>query len=92
MRNLLYAGLLAALLPLPLRAQEPQSITIEAGRSIVLSGRESWQQVLVSGRHADGLTRDLTRVAQYDAVPAGVIAVDASGLVTPIKDGTATLH
>src|SRR5688572_18661189 len=93
MDNLLRAGLLIGLLlPLPLRAQEPQSILLEAGRKVVLSGPESWQQVLVSGRYADGQTRDLTRSAKYDAIPAGIIAVDASGLVTPLKDGEATLH
>ncbi len=77
---------------LAVNAQETRSLTIESGRTVVLSGRESWQQILVTGRYADAKTRDLTREVRYESMPAGVVVVDANGLVTPIKEGATTLH
>jgi hypothetical protein len=80
-----------AVLPVSLSAQEAQSIAIEGGRPIVMSGRDSWHQMLVNGRHTDGVTRDLTRTVQYETAPAGIVRIDSTGLVTPIKDGKATI-
>jgi hypothetical protein len=70
----------------------PQKIRIDTGRpSITLAGRDAWQQLLVTGETANGQTRDLTRSAMYTVEPAAIVHVDASGLVTPIKEGTATI-
>ena len=72
-----------------------QSLTLETGRttdgSFTLAGRDSWQQLLVTGRYAKGL-RDLTGTVTYETVPPGIVAVDDSGLVTPLKPGQAILR
>ena len=61
------------------------------GKPIVLRSRDARQQVYVTGSYSSGQLRDHTRKVQYTAEPAGVVNVDATGLVTPIKDGDATL-
>src|SRR5207249_11342875 len=61
------------------------------GKGIVLRGRDARQQVYVTGTYSSGQLRDHTRKVQYSAEPAGIINVDAAGLVTPTKDGDATL-
>ena len=35
--------------------------------------------------------RDLTRVVSYDVQPAGVLSIDATGLVVPLADGAVTI-
>lgn len=61
------------------------------GKPIVLRSRDARQQVYVTGSYSSGQLRDHTRKVQYSAEPAGIVNVDATGLVTPIKDGDATL-
>ena len=61
-----------------------------AGDGIALRSADARQQLLVtfeSGGSATDVTRDVT----YTATPAGVLSVDATGLITPLADGTATL-
>jgi hypothetical protein len=91
MRYLLTLAALA-LAALPAAAAAPRSLHIETGRDsgVVLAGRDSWQQLLVTGRH-DGSTHDLTRRASYSVRPAGVVSVAATGLVTPLREGVATI-
>src|SRR5688500_14977609 len=71
------------------------SIAVESGRSkdglVALSGRDAVQQLVVTGTFDSGQTRDLTRKATYEAAPAGIIAVDSTGLVTPIAEGQAAV-
>src|SRR5262245_41334151 len=73
-----------------------QSLAIESGRlkdgSFVLAGRDTWQQLLVTGRYAGGQVRDLTSSVTYDATPDGIVAIDETGLVRPLKDGEATIR
>ncbi|MBI1832311.1 MAG: DUF1549 domain-containing protein [Planctomycetes bacterium] len=68
-----------------------QQIRIDTGRSkdgtFTLAGRDAWQQLLVTG--AD--LRDWTHSATYETQPAGIVHIDATGLVTPLKDGKATI-
>ena len=61
------------------------------GKPIVLRGRDARQQVYVTGNYSSGQLRDHTRKVQYAAEPAGIVNVDSTGLITPIKDGDATL-
>jgi hypothetical protein len=72
-----------------------QKITVETGRFVdggfVLAGRDSAQQLIVTGNYATGQTRDLTRTVKYSITPPGIAAVDETGYVTPIKEGTATV-
>lgn len=87
-------GLLAAK---PLTAQDAttvESLRIDTGRpgalSFTLSGRDTWQQLQVTGV-VNGRERDLTRDVSFDASPPGLIAIDASGLATPQKEGQVTI-
>jgi hypothetical protein len=93
-------ALLAALLAGPAPAAPPdpgtlQSVTVEAagvkGDAITLAGRDSWRQLVVTGRYSTGSLRDLTRDAEYEVSPPDVVAVDGTGLVTPRKEGKATI-
>src|SRR5205814_5464343 len=71
-------------------------IQVETGRSkdglVTISGRDAGQQLVVTGRYTTSQTRDLTRKATYEASPAGIITADATGLITPIAEGEATVH
>ena len=72
-----------------------QSVVIETGRTadgtFVLNGPDAAQQLLVTGTYTSGQTRDLTRQARYTSEPAGIVAIDAAGNVTPLKDGRAEI-
>ncbi|MEX2027751.1 MAG: S-layer protein, partial [Pirellulaceae bacterium] len=71
------------------------SIAVDSGRVkdgiVPLSGRDAVQQLVVTGSFDSGQTRDLTRKSTYEAAPAGIIAVDSTGLVTPIAEGQAAV-
>ena len=68
---------------------------IDTGRpgatSFTLSGRDAWQQLQVTEIAATGPERDRTRVAKFETTPADIVAIDAAGLVTPRKEGKATI-
>jgi len=67
-----------------------QSLTvapqIEGGTKIV--GKDARVQLFVTGDRANGRQVDATRDAQYSSNPEGIVSIDATGLVTPLKDGT----
>jgi hypothetical protein len=64
------------------------SLTVEPA-SIQLTGPESRQQLLVTGKFSDGTERDLTRSAQYLAPAFAQSTKD--GIVTPRADGKGKL-
>ena len=72
-----------------------QSIRIDTGRTsegrFVLTGPDAAQQLLITGTFSSGQVRDLTRTARYASAPAGIVAIDAAGVVTPLKDGEADI-
>lgn len=72
-----------------------QSIAIESGRlkdgSFTISGRDAMQQLVVTGTYSSTQVRDLSRKVQYTSAPEGIVVVDSTGLVTPLKEGTATV-
>jgi hypothetical protein len=72
-----------------------QALSIETGRSVkgtlTLAGRDAIQQLIVTGQYETGHRRDLTRDVAYSAVPADVVRVESTGLVTPLKEGKATI-
>jgi hypothetical protein len=76
--------------PGPLR-----ELRIDSGRSadgsIRLVGRDAWHQLLVTGLYKSGPERDLTRAVRYEATPAGIVRIDATGLVTPQPEGRASI-
>jgi hypothetical protein len=63
-----------------------------AGSAIVLRGGDARQQLCVTGVYSTGQTRDLTRSVHYSADPVGVVDIDATGLVTPLRDGEAHIR
>jgi len=68
---------------------KPASLQIEAtgAPELTLRGKDAHQQLLVSAKLDDGALRDFTSQAAYRAEPAGIVNVDAQGVVTPIADG-----
>jgi hypothetical protein len=71
-----------------------KGLVIETGRGadgFTLAGRDAWQQLVVTGRYSSGQERDLTGSVSYEAAPAGIVAIDTTGLVTPLKEGKATI-
>jgi hypothetical protein len=59
--------------------------------NIVLSGPRARQQVVVTGKYADGTVRDLTLFAALTAEASGVISVEAGGYLLPGKNGSTAL-
>jgi hypothetical protein len=72
-----------------------QTLRIDTGRSvenqISLRGPDARQQLIVTGEYATGQSRDLTRDVTYDVQPAGILQIDAQGLIVPLTDGTAAV-
>lgn len=62
-----------------------------AGRELILRGADARQQLLVTADFEAGAAQDYTRKVEFLSAPAGVVKVDKSGIVTPLKDGTATI-
>ena len=70
-----------------------QSLRIDStgAASLTLRGKDSRQQVLVTAAFENHAERDFTRCVQYAVAPEGIVKVDASGLVTAVADGSATI-
>ena len=69
-----------------------QAIRIEPNinnTGVVIRGRDARQQLFVTGDYSSGQKRDFTHQVKLSVEPADVIAVDGTGLVTPLKDGAA---
>jgi len=73
-----------------------QKITVDTGRDkdgvVQLAGRDAVQQIVVTGNYSSGQERDLTRTAKYTATPDGIVSVDATGYVSPVSEGEATIR
>jgi len=87
-------ALLAAVLTFAATAlAAPVSLQIEATGQpeLTLRGQDARQQLLVTAQLSDGLLRDFTHRVRYTAAPAGIVKVDAGGILTPVSDGAATI-
>jgi hypothetical protein len=69
---------------------QPTEITVQPN-NITLSGPRAVQQVVITGRYADGNLRDLTHFADVNVESAEVVAVDADRFITAKKNGTTNL-
>ena len=75
----------------------PQPVTslelsqLSEGLPVALLGSLARMQLIVTGVTADGQRTDLTRRAQYLTEPLGLVAIDATGHMTPVAEGTGTL-
>ena len=90
LRHAAVVTMLFTLVPMT-RVIGAEAITIETGRTrdgtFTLAGRDAWQQLIVTGNHTD-----LTRTATFEASPTGIVEVDKTGLVTPLKEGRAVIR
>jgi hypothetical protein len=59
--------------------------------AVVLRGRHAHQQLVVSGRYAEGRVRDLTAACEITSEAADVVAVENGGFLTPKKNGQTAL-
>ena len=64
---------------------------LESPEGFKLAGRDARQQLVVTGHYASGQVGDLTHKVTYSADPAGIVEVDAAGLVAPLAEGSATI-
>lgn len=89
-------GMVRAELPNTAEARQSvigQPVALEvAPAAIVLSGPHSSQQVLVTGKYADGRVRDLTALASYSLKGGAAVSVGPEGFVLPLSDGATTLQ
>jgi len=92
---LLAAGLPASAAP-PGEAEkaaligQPVSLMVQPD-SVRLCGPRATQQILVTGRYANGIERDLTPFIALSADVAGVVTIGPNGFLQPHKDGRTTL-
>jgi Protein of unknown function (DUF1553)/Protein of unknown function (DUF1549) len=84
-------GLAASIVAAPATSGSLKSLRVEqaaTGKPVLLTGRDARQQLCVTGISRAGQMRDLTRGVHYAAQPAGIVEIDATGMVTPLGDGT----
>ncbi|MEX0716441.1 MAG: DUF1549 and DUF1553 domain-containing protein [Planctomycetaceae bacterium] len=62
-----------------------------AGKGVTIGSRDARQQLFLTGVYSSGQLHDHTRQAKLTAEPAGVVEIDATGLVTPLADGKAVV-
>ncbi len=68
----------------------PVALTVQPA-TVAFTGPRAMQQIVVTGRYADGTVRDLTPFCNLAAETPGVLEIDADGFLRPRKDGTTTL-
>ena len=84
--------LLLWLVPVALAAPAHKLVSIQVEPSkVALDGKWSAQQILVTGTYSDGTLHDVTPQAAFKSSAAKIAASSASGLITPVGDGKATL-
>src|SRR4051794_12809797 len=66
---------------------QPAALVVQP-EAITLNGPRAVQQVVVTGKYADGSVRDLTPVCDFSVEAADVAEVTPSGFVQPKKSGT----
>ncbi len=66
-------------------------LQFEGPSPLVLQGPNARAQLVVSAKFSSGQLHDYTRQVTYQAAPAGVVRVDASGFLTPVADGETTI-
>ena len=69
---------------------QPASVVVEPA-SIVLAGPRTMQQVVVTGKYADGTVRDLTPFCEMAFEAPGIADLGELGFLTPLKDGATNL-
>ena len=58
---------------------------------LTIRGRDARQQLIVTGTYSSGQLRDHTHTVNFSVAPEGIVDIAKDGLVTPLKDGDATV-
>src|ERR1700729_3497723 len=66
---------------------QPAGVVVQPEK-ITLNGPRATQQLVISGRYADGNLRDLTHFAEVTVEGADVVGIDAERFLTAKKNGT----
>jgi hypothetical protein len=66
---------------------QPTALEVQP-QSVMLTSSRCGQQVIVTGRYADGSVRDLTALCEYETDPASSVVVKEGGWVTGERDGS----
>jgi hypothetical protein len=69
---------------------QPVALVVQP-ETVLLSGPRSRQQVVVSGRYADGTVRDLTPFCELACEANDLVEIAADGHLTPRKNGSSAL-
>src|SRR5262249_40274444 len=69
---------------------QPASIIVQPA-NIELAGPQSMQQIVVTGKYADGSVRDLTPFCEIKAEGADTVSVAPGGFLRPLKEGATKL-
>src|SRR5262249_35300716 len=59
--------------------------------AVALVGQRATQQLVVTGRYADGSVRDLTALCEFTLDASTGARIDTSGWVSAVRDGTGKL-
>ena len=65
-------------------------VEAEEGK-LTIRGRDARQQLIVTGTYSSGQLRDHTHAVKFSVAPEGIVQIAEDGLVTPLKDGDATV-
>jgi len=89
---------LPALAALPNSAEEkakvigqPAALVVQPA-TVTLTGTRSTQQLVVSGRYADGTERDLTAFCEVKAETPNIVRISGNLFLAPDKNGTTVLE
>jgi hypothetical protein len=69
---------------------QPAALAVQPD-NITLTGPRATQQIVVTGRYADGSVRDLTPFCELAGEAPGIVNISAGGFVLPQKDGATAL-
>ena len=75
-----------------LRTLRVDRLDFEPADYASLVGADARRQLVLTARGGDGRTLDVTHLVKFHSEPAGVVDIDATGLVTPLADGSAVVH
>jgi hypothetical protein len=68
---------------------QPTALVVQPAE-VLLEGPRSLQQMIVTGKYADGTVRDLTPLVEY-AIDGPLASVEAEGMVAPLSNGLGKL-
>jgi hypothetical protein len=69
---------------------QPAAVQVQP-ETITLIGGHAHQQIIVTGRYAEGVVRDLTTVCEMSAEAPAIAVVDETGFVTPRQNGATAI-